>query len=162
MSFFFYFDEHLFIPFFLFLWWAFKSQLFSLPYFNEKTIANGESLSSSHQISISLAYFSPFQASSFLLNGGGRKKRFSRSVINFERERGGENERPEKYIYCIYIYLFPMACIPPSKKQMAPYSALISQRYRINFVEWLFFLLPAWNTIRLRQKNIYIKGSEAI
>lgn len=33
-----------------------------------------------------------------------------------------------------------MACIPPSKKQMAPYSALISQRYRINFVEWLFRL----------------------
>jgi hypothetical protein len=52
----------------------------------KKAIGNGESLSS-HQISISLAYISPFQASSFLLNGGGRKKRFSRSVINFERGR---------------------------------------------------------------------------
>ena len=107
MSFFFYFDEHLFIPFFLFLWWAFKSQLFSLPYFNEKTIANGESLSSSHQISISLAYFSPFQASSFLLNGGGRKKRFSRSVINFEREGGGRM-RDQRSIYIVYIYIYSL------------------------------------------------------
>lgn len=57
-----------------------------------------------------------------------------------EEERKGSLDQSltlrgrERSIY-IYIYIFPMACIPPSKKQMAPYSALISQRYRINFVE---------------------------
>ena len=69
----------------------------------------------------------------------------SRSVINFAR---GERRR-----YSLLAY-------PPSKKQMAPYSALISQRYRINFVEWLFFFPSPSSSLKLDPARTRAKYQE--